>query len=323
VQEKSGMHPKISRETIIAIGAGFISALLYKMASTGLVLGILLAYFALQPILLIGLDKGRRAVTIAMLSGVCGTVFLANSFQAILYGVSVVFPAWIIVVTTMTFQTSTSSVNKWFPLGEIVARLTALGIIATITSVIIFHDTPGGLTQSVESFLNELIANSTQFNSSADVGPIIGKLVPLFPAITVSSWLLMIIINTLAAHAILVKKRKGVRPKLNYTAVTAPEWAYWALVCSAVFLLTGSSNIEYVGRNLVIILFIPFLLVGLTVIHTFARRFGSPTIALVSFYALMMISSWPVLLTILVGFFEKWIKFREKFPTTDDKNNEE
>ena len=282
------MHSKIFRETVIAVGAGFISALLSKMGSTGFGLGILLAYFALQPILLIGLDKGRRAGTIAILSGVFGIIFLANFFQAILYSVSIVFPAWIIVVTATTFQTSTNISSKWIPLGKIVARLTALGVIAIITSVIIFHDTPGGLSQNAEAFLNKLIANSLQFNSTVDVKPVIGRLIPLFPAIIVSSWLLMIIINTLVAHIILAKKGQRIRSKLNYASVTAPEWAYWALVCSSALILTGSYNFEYVGRNLAIVLFIPFLLVGLATIHTLARQFRSPTIILVSFYTLTL-----------------------------------
>ena len=312
------------RETIIAIGAGLVSALLSVAATFGSGLGLLLAYFALLPILIIGLSQGHRAAIFATLSGMFSVILLSNIYQGMLYCVSIALPAWLIVLTALAPQTTNNTSSKMVPIGEIIARLVVLGGIFMVISAIIFFGEPGDLPHNIEVLLNKLIANNRpNLNITTNHHLVVEGMVPLFPAIAVSSWLLMSVINTVVAQAILIKADINLIPAFQYSKITAPEWIYWAIVSSGVLVLIGSGTFEYVGRNLTVILLIPFLFTGLGVIHTAARQLRSPAIALIIFYFCIPISSWPTFIAVLLGFFERWTKFRQKLTSTipKDKSN--
>jgi hypothetical protein len=301
------------REPIIAIGAGIASALLSTSVAVGSGIGLILAYFSLLPVLLVGLSQGPRSTTIATVSGIVCAILLTNIFQGGLFGISVALPGWLIVRYVLMTQTTQSNSTNWLPIGEVLARLVAFGGIILVLSAITYFDSPGGLPKSIETFLDKMISARFQFGVAVDRQLIVERLVPLFPAVTVSSWVLMTLVNSLLAQSILIKASINLRPTIYYSKITVPEWIYWAIVGSGTLALIGSGSFEYIGRNLSVILAIPFFLVGLSVIHTMARQLRSPGVVLVAFYFFMVISSWVIFVAAIIGFFEEWNQIRGKY----------
>ena len=304
--------------TIIAIGAGLVSSLLSLSAAFSPGLGLLLAYFALLPILLIGLSKHHRAAIFTIVFGILGVVLLSNTYQGILYSISVALPAWLIISTSQIPKINNNISPVELPIGEILSRLAFLGGILLIISSIIFSDRSGGLSQSIEVFLYKLIQNNhPNLKITENYRLLVAGTVPLFPTIVFSSWLLMIIISTLVAQTILIKAKINVRPAFQYIKIKMPEWIYWTFITSGIFTLIGPINFEYVSRNLTVIFLIPFLFVGLSVIHTAARTLRSPTIVLIPLYFFMIALSWPAIIAVLIGFFERWTHFKQKINSSN------
>jgi len=158
-----------------------------------------------------------------------------------------------------------------------------------------------------------------QFGAPADRHHLVERLVPFFPAITVSSWVLMSLVNSVLAQSILTRAGRNLRPAIQYSTISVPEWIYWGIVSAGALALLGSGSFEYTGRNLAAVLAIPFFLVGLSVVHTLARQLRSPGIALGAFYFFMLISSWAIFVAAIIGFFEEWNQLRQKF--TAPKNS--
>ena len=158
-----------------------------------------------------------------------------------------------------------------------------------------------------------IMSNSHSLTSTANHQLLVDRMVPFFPAIIFLSWLLMIIINTVVSQAILIKAGINLKPAFQYSKIKAPEWIYWIFAASGLLILIGPNNLEYVSRNLTAIILIPFLFIGLSVVHTAARTFQSPSLILFPLYFFIIISSWLTFIAILVGFFEKWTKIRQKF----------
>lgn len=307
---------------IIAIAAGLVSSLLSSAATIGSGLGLLLAYFSMIPLLLIGLSQGRKAATFATLVGMLSAITLSNIYQGTLYSISIAFPAWLIVLTALHPKIEHRISVTFFPIGTIISRLAVLGGIFLLLGTIIFFDQPGDLAQDVEALLLKMIANNhPSLNAGTNHRFLIERMVPLFPAIIFLSWLLMTIINTLVAQAILIKAGMNLKPAFQYSKINAPDWLYWAFVISGIFLLIGPSDFEYLSRNLTVIFLIPFLFIGLSVIHIIARTFPSPSIILIPLYFLIIISSWPTFVAIIIGFFEKWTKLRRKFKLNRPKDD--
>ena len=311
------------KETIVAIGAGLASALLSVAIAFGSGLGLLLVYFALLPILLIGLSQGQRSVSIAAVAGIFGTIFLTNIFQGALYGVTVALPAWLVVRYGLMNQTARDGSITWFPIGEILARLAALGGIALVLGAITYFDAPGGIVKVIEEFLDKILAARLQFGSPAQRHLLVERLVPLFPAISAASWILMALINGILAQSILIRAGRNLRPAVQYSSISVPEWLYWGIVGAGAMALLGTGSFEYVGRNLAIVLAIPFFFVGLGVINTLAKLLRSPGIALAAFYFLMVISSWAIFVVAVIGFFEEWNDLRHRFGTPKTENDED
>jgi uncharacterized protein YybS (DUF2232 family) len=299
--------------TIIVIAAGLVSALFSTAAVFGSGLGLLLAYFALMPILLIGLSRGRQAVNFTTLCGVISAFVLSSPYQGILYCATIALPAWLIVHTALTPQTKNKTKSNIIPIGEIISRLVFLSAIILIASIIIFLDKPSDVALAVETFLKKIIAyNRPDAIITTNDQILVERVVPVFPVIVVSSWLLMAFINAVVAQAILIKAGINIKAAFSYSRINVPEWLYWALSGSVASILFGSENIEYIGRNLSLVFLIPFLFIGLSVIHKIANQFRSPTLVLITFYVLMVISSWPTYMAVMLGFFEKWTNFRKK-----------
>ena len=303
--------------TFIVIVAGLVSALLSTTATFGSGVGLFFAYFALLPILLIGLSQGRRAATIAASIAVISALVLSSHYQGLMYFLSVAFPAWLIVYTALTPKTK----NDLIPIGEIISRLTVFGAIVLIMSSIFFIDKPNDLALGVEAFLKKIIAhNRPDIIITQNDQILIKRIVPLFPAIAVSSWLLMTFINTLAAQTILIKAKANLKPAFKYSEITAPEWIYWLIVGSVLLILVGSDDIVYIGRNLSLILLIPLFFIGLGVIHKLSSQLRTPAIGLIIFYFLMIISSWPAYIALFLGFFERWTNFRDRINSLPSKD---
>ena len=301
------------KSTIIAIGAGLVSSLLSSTAVIGPGLGLLLAYFSILPVLLVGLSQGKKAANLAVLSGIISAVLLSSMHQGIFYCISIAFPAWLIILTALAHKREHETSSDRIPIGEIISRLVILGGIILILGAIILSNNLSDLPKDIESLLYKMIMNNSPgLSITANHRLLVERMVPLFPSIIFLSWLLMIFINTVVTQAILIKARLNLKPAFQYSKIKAPGWIYWIFVTSGILTLFGPNNLEYLSRNLTAIILIPFLFIGLGVIHTAARSFRSPSLILVPFYFFIIISSWPSFIAILIGFFEKWANIRKK-----------
>ena len=253
-----------------------------------------------------------------------GAILLSNMHQGIFYSLSIAFPAWLIILTALAPQREHKISSKRIPIGEIISRLVILGGIILILSAIILSENLSDLPRDIESLLFKMIMSNTPgLDITANHRLLVERMVPLFPSIIFLSWLIMIIINTLVTQAILTKAGISLLPTFQYSEIEAPEWIYWIFVTSGIFTLIGPNSLEYVSRNLTAIILIPFLLIGLGVIHTAARTFRSPSVILIPLYFFIIISSWPTFIAILIGFFEKWTDFRQKLKSNipEDKSS--
>ena len=77
--------------------------------------------------------------------------------------------------------------------------------------------------------------------------------------------------------------------------------------------LFGPGELEYMGRNLVMILAVPYFLVGLAVAHSLVARLPSPGMLLAVFYIVVIFSGWAMMAIAGVGLIEQWVGLRRRF----------
>jgi hypothetical protein len=85
-----------------------------------------------------------------------------------------------------------------------------------------------------------------------------------------------------------------------------------ALVAAALAWAIADGALGFIGRNAAVILLVPFLFLGLAVVHAFARASRFRSWLLVSAYGSMLVLGWPVLLVAILGLFEQGLGLRRR-----------
>jgi hypothetical protein len=305
----------MQRELLIALGGGIASAAL----SLGLLSGAgglaMIAYFAPLPLFVVGFMAGARPVIVAGSFALVAMAFMGGLPAAVVYLGTIMIPSWVVVYHALSHRILSNGATGWFTPGEIASRLTALGAAFVAAITLAAMGTAGGVEASIREFLEVSFSQLMPIGDNDPGGEMIDRLVPMFPALAMLSWLAMLTINATLAQAILVKRGMALRASPHYRAIEAPEWAYWAIVAAAILKLLGTGEFEYLAQNLVMIFAAPFFFVGLAVVHSLADRLKSPATGLTIFYVLLsfMIFSWMGLLVTALGFAEQWLRLRDRY----------
>jgi predicted branched-subunit amino acid permease len=61
-----------------------------------------------------------------------------------------------------------------------------------------------------------------------------------------------------------------------------------------------------------IVFAVPYVFLGLAVIHTLVRRWSHPSWLLAALYAALVLLGWPILAVLLLGFVEDWAHLRRR-----------
>jgi len=144
----------------------------------------------------------------------------------------------------------------------------------------------------------------------------------LFPGLVVASWILILALNGTVAQSILHRMKRNLRPAERIIDLVVPDWVSWVLVGAAAIGLIASGDLQYLGRNAVVVLGVPFLFLGLAVAHMLIARAPFPGVAFVLFYFILIVSGWAMLAVAGIGMIEQWAGLRRRFAGPRGQENE-
>ena len=330
------------KPAFLAIGAGVISGLLVAASLSGA--SIAVAYLTLVlplPLLLVGLGLGTRAVLTAALSGTALTMVISPE-AGVVFIVLFAAPVWVLVrlaltgpqgpvgqrpepvgpsrqegpETQSTFQDRLLGRTDnwaeepgaaprdlgWFPAGHILAAVAVIacaliGIAAILT---------GGLQGAVVTYLTALADAIAAPQGQEVLREAILKATPFFAGSVAAFWALTLLVNAVLAQGLLAKGGHNLRPTPRLRELSLPDWLSWALVATALVALAVPGEMEYIGRNMFLVLAVPFFFLGLKVVHTLAGMTPLPGALLALIYLVVIFSGWFALLIAGLGILEQW-----------------
>ncbi len=119
----------------IGAGAGFVSALLFAVVTTGNPLAIILYLVAPLPVLLAALGWNHRAGLAAALPAAC-IVGLAFSIPAgLLFSSASPLPAWWFAYLVLLARTE-GATTEWYPLGRLLLWMVAISAMLTFVGAL-------------------------------------------------------------------------------------------------------------------------------------------------------------------------------------------
>ena len=305
------------KKTLIAIGAGVLSAFAATAFLSQAPGALMLVYFADLPLFLAGFGLGPQSMVISGAVGFMAAGLIGGGSAAGVFGMTQVLPAWLVVRQYLLQRPQGSSgaadgadtvgaAVEWYPIGNILCWLTMLAAAALVAGTMAAMGGAEGLSVLVSTNLENLLQAMAPQWEPDHLARMVGIMTPMFPGAIGVSWIIMTIVNATLAQGLMVKWGSAQRPSPAYIDLELPQWISWPMIAAALLALMGSGEMEYTGRNLAMILAVPFFFLGLAVVHTWARRKAHTTMMLVAFYLILVMSGWATLFVTGIGIIELW-----------------
>jgi hypothetical protein len=296
----------------LAVLAGLISSILFLSLSSGLPGMVLLAYFVQLPLLFVGLSLGLAASVVAAIGAILVCGLLAGLVGAGMFLLVQAIPAMVVIRQTLLARQEDGRL-EWYPAGLVLAQLTALAALGITATFIFMLGHPGGLEGAIGEFLSSALAELGATEAGVTVETELGRWMFLFPGLMAASWLVMVVVNGVLAQALAVRLGWNRRPSPALSDLELPGWLRPTIGVAAALAVIGGGGAGFLGRVLLIVLVVPYVFLGLAVIHALAQRWPHRRLTLLVCYGGMMLLGWPILAVLLLGFVEDWAHVRRRF----------
>ena len=302
----------MSRQTLIALGGGGLSAVVATAILTGL---------APLPLFLVGLSLGVGAGSVAVAAGVVATGLIEGVLTAVFYGLVYALPALMVISRTLIARPTPDGGTAWYPGGFILCWLAALGCGLVVAATLANWGSGGNVAAAVATYLDQVFAALLPSLAEADRSALIEGVVPVVPGVAGATWVVTTAANVALAQAILVRAGRNLRPSPKLVDLELADWMSWLLVGSAAVALLGllgSGDVRDFGRNLVMVSAVPYFFLGLAVVHGLARRFSFSGMMLVMFYLMLsyfilVAYGWAAAGVVAgIGMVEQWVGLRRR-----------
>jgi hypothetical protein len=295
-----------------AVLAGLVSSGLFLALSTGLPGMVLLAYFVQLPLLLAGLSLGLAASVVAAAAAILVCGLIAGAVAAAMFALVQALPAAMVVRQALLSRQDAGRL-EWYPPGLVLAQLTALAVLGITLAFVVLLGHPGGLEGVLAEFLGAALEGLGATDVTVSAGPDLDRWLFLFPGLMAASWLVMVALNAVLAQLLAVRLGVNRRPTPELSELELPGWLWPAIGVAALLALLGAGGLGFLGRSLLLVLAVPYVFLGLAVVHAFARRVSHRRLALTLFYGAIMLLGWPLVAVLLLGLVEDWAHVRQRF----------
>lgn len=305
----------MAKEIGIAIGGGAAGAILYLATFIGGPLGMIIAYLALLPLFAAGLGFGTVSGLVAAVTATAMVTAATTMLFGMVFALIYALPAAGLIRQALLRRDGGADDDAWYPPGRILAWLVLYGCgLFAVLALAGGEDEIAAMVGEIEQVMAQMLPTG----GNPRVAEMMQGIAEHFPAILILSWSVMVIANAAIAEALLAKAGRTIRPKPRYADVELPGWYAGAAAGLAALALIAPwmdlGALTFVARNAALAMLVPFLLVGLAVIHVWSRRFPARMAILVGCYtALLVFGGWLIPLVAGLGFMEQWLLLRRRF----------
>lgn len=315
----------MARDLTIATAGGLASAVCYLATLTDMQAALLLAYLALLPLCAVGLGWGTSvaaiaAVVAAVVVTVGASVVVGVTF-ALAYGV----PAALAVRLMLRSSAEPDGTTAWYAVGPLVSWLAIYACGSFALLALLGGDS--GVREAIAE-IEKIMTSVVPVDQNPQVAVLVRVISEFFPAIVISSWLVMVLVNLVLAQGVLERFKRNLRPRPEAATIALPAWYTLVTVGAAAAALAarllGLDTVGFIARNMTLALLVPYFLVGLAVVHVWARQWPARLAILAGFYLLLLVLGWLSMVTVAaLGFMEQWLFLRRRFARGSSQEDEQ
>lgn len=307
-----------------AVG-GLLAAMLLWMGSVNPLLAMSFSNFAHIPLFMVALGLTPLATLLGIIAGATALVIVPFMFDAtagagltLVYLLAIAAPALLIAHFALLFRNNSLGEKVFYPLGRILLWLCLFaGLIYTAG---FWASSDGSWAAQIQAEVIKLLQQ--QMPPDAEIPPqelseLVTSILPYLPGAALAMAALTVIVNAVIAQWILQSRRLAVRPMPKMVDIDLPHFT--PLLVAVLGILAGFAPVESIAvwaTNCLMIVAIPLLFAGLSVLHGILAKNPQRMIWLFLIYITLILSPavlfLPVLVVAALGLGEQWAGFKTK-----------
>lgn len=270
------------------------------------------------PVLLVAVRQGNQAGLMALGIPILGAFVITQGWALPLI-VGLLFGAFPLLMARLLRKGWAASqvMAVGFILGALVLGLglvaAALFMGGTIPAMVVEQLAPvrDGFIDSVKQSPNVDAAAIAAFTANLD--RMLELLALLFPSLLATSWFVIQCGNLLMVRTHLLRKESYPGAEEDLTELRLPFVLVWPMLLAGLMAWLGGGNLEFVGWNLAVFLSLPFSFQGLAIAQKAFERYKIGGFLRGMFYAALIMWVEAALLLTMIGFFDVWFDFRNRY----------
>jgi hypothetical protein len=303
----------------IGAGAGFVSALLFAVTTTGNPLAIVLYFVSPLPILIAGLGWNHRAALAAIL---VGGLILAIAFAPLaggVYAAAVALPAWWFGYLLLLARTENAT-TEWYPIGRLLLWIAGLSAGLTVAGAVLLagdYETFAAAFERAIITLDEanpqILSGIGSDDRTASIRDFARLMVLLAPPISAAAAVLINVVLIWAAARVCKASDRLPRPWPAIAAATMPLSGLAVLGVSLVGSVMLDQFAGLAARAFCAAMLMAYGLQGLATVHVLTVGLSGRGGILTGIYAVLaLIPGWPVLALAVLGIADAVLGLRAK-----------
>ncbi|MCB2053001.1 MAG: hypothetical protein KDE35_02005 [Geminicoccaceae bacterium] len=322
----------LTRDLVLVGLAAAASAVLFLSLTTGMGAASFVVHFVQLPLVFVGMAVGLGGASMSAALAMAVVLVFGSWMAALTFALIEIGPSLIAVRHALlsrrgspgapapsspagpsSGQPAGGSV-EWYPAGAVLGRLTLYLAALMIAALLVVQMRTGDAHGAFASALAQVLAQMGPEVAQSGLFAAAGRMVAVMPGLIAGSLLLVSVLNALAGTALARLQGRCPRPAGGLRTMTLPPWCLPALaVAMAASFLLQPGFTSMLAQSAALLMTVPFLLLGLTLVHTLAGRSGTPRLMLAVFYLMLLLFSLPVVpIVIGIGLLEDRLRLRAR-----------
>jgi hypothetical protein len=313
-----------SKILVFSIIAGLAAALMAALALTRPGLLTLLIYVSSVPVFFASLGWGSLAGIIAAIVATISTGAAGGFAIAAIVGLTIVGPAAFAGHMAGLSRTDNDGSVFWFPISEILFRLTLAIAAAYIALGIWFGYDVSLVSSQIEMFMRQVLAAQPSTPNVVD-GEVLQANADLYASLLpliIPAFSLVILVWNMSIAERLVRKRMGMkRPKDIIAADSGLPRSALIIFAAALVAAIAIPSLQSIAYVISGTMGMAIAMIGLAVMHYFTWGIKARSQILFFAYILLIAVSLPIFLFLIVGLVELLLLLRARDPNRIPPNS--
>jgi hypothetical protein len=305
---------------LLAFVAGIASGWAFAQVFGGGFWGLIISYASPLLLYAAGLGAGRTPMLVAFIASLLGVFLQVGDLPMAVFAIMLGLPALIVCRAALMTRADGTMLDT----GVLLQILLVIGVVMLLGVAALLNGMGSGLNAGSKLLADNYAATLQQVDPSLSpemLADMVAVFTTVLPSLLVISWLFVHLVNIGIAQGLLRSAGKAQRADLSFATLTLPVWMVAAFAATAAGSMVTAGDIGTTLAAIASLLGAGFTLVGLVVLHmaivSVCRKNnlgnGAKFVVFFVYYGVVMMLQFPLLLALVVGLADPWVKFRSKF----------